>query len=166
MGRARHPVLAIVILACVASPGCSKPGPLSERVVIGGEPFDLEVARDDAARILGLKHRTEIPADGGMLFIFADSQVRSFWMADCLVPMDLIFLDPQGRVTATHRMSVEPPRREDETLDAYERRIARYGSVYPAQFAIELRAGSVERLGIRFDERIELDLRRLKALAR
>ena len=166
MTRARQLGLALAALACVTAIGCSKAGPLTETVVIGGQRFNLELAVDDAARIRGLKGRTEIPPDGGMLLIFRDAQVRSFWMADCLVDMDLIFLDPQGRVTATHRLQVQPPPRTDESRLAYEARLARYSSVYPAQIAIELRAGSIQQLGVRFDEKIELDMRRLKALVR
>jgi uncharacterized membrane protein (UPF0127 family) len=37
--------------------------------------------------------------------------------------------------------------------------------VYATQFAIELRAGSIERLGVNVDDKIELDLARLKAMA-
>ena len=113
-------------------------------------------------------HRTSLPDDGGMLFIFPDVQLRSFWMAYCVVDMDLIFLDPKGRITALHRMKVLPPQREDESALDYEFRMHEVAcwSVYPAQFAIEFHAGSLDRLGLRVEEVIPLDLPRLKAMAR
>ena len=40
-------------------------------VNIGGEAFQLEIVRDMQSRAQGLMHRDEIPADGGMLFIFS-----------------------------------------------------------------------------------------------
>ncbi len=101
-----------------------------------------------------------------MLFIFPKPRVQSFWMKDCLIDIDIIYLDPQGRVTATHRMKAEPPRRENETVQAYERRLPGYTSVYPALFAIELEAGTLEQLNIGVDTKIPLDLARLKRLAR
>ncbi len=81
-------------------------------------------------------------------------------------PFDLIFLDHNGRVTATHRMKVEPPRRDDESDPVYQARLASYPSVYPAQFVIELRQGTLERLDLRFESKIDMNLRRLKASAR
>ncbi len=144
-----------------------QPGP-REEVEIGGETFRLELANDDLTRQAGLMHRTNIPDDGGMLFVFPDAQMRSFWMAYCLIDMDLIFLDARGRVTATHRMKALPPRRSDESRFAYEQRVraADYTSRYPAQFAIELKAGSLDRLKVGVEDLIGLDLARLKAAAR
>lgn len=151
-------------------PGCgpgSAPAGL-EAVVISGETFYLEVAADADARARGLMGRTDIPEDGGMLFVFPDSQiqVQRFWMGHCLVDIDILFLDSQGRVTATHEMKAQEPQRSDETDAAYDQRMPRYSSRYPAQFAIELKAGSLKRLGVQIEEKVELDLPRLKAQVR
>lgn len=133
---------------------------------LAGERFSLEIAADDATRTRGLGGRRDIAPDGGMIFVFPRAAVQSFWMADCLVDIDIMFLDPQGRVTALHRMKAELPRRADETQAAYEGRLRRYSSRYAAQYAVELRSGTLDRLGIRVDSKVELDTGRLKALAR
>ncbi len=135
-------------------------------ITISGETFHLEISRDDTTRALGLMHRDEIPADGGMLFIFPDSIVRSFWMKNCLVPIDLLFLDSRGTITATHEMPVEQPRQEDQSEWAYDNTLSHYWSNSPARFAIELKTGSIARLGLHVNERISLDLTKLRALAR
>ncbi|MEE8458502.1 MAG: DUF192 domain-containing protein, partial [Phycisphaerales bacterium] len=140
--------------------------PEAVTVEIANERFTMAVANDDAARIQGLKGVTEISPKGGMIFLFPNNQIRSFWMADCLVDMDVMFLDPQGRVTALHTMRVEPPIRADELRAAYERRLPRYSSSYPAQFAMEFRAGTLQRLGLEVNSKVALDLTRLKAVAR
>ena len=103
-----------------------------------------------------------------MLFVFPDKeiQVQHFWMGHCLVDMDIIYLDSHGRITATHRMKAEPPQRPDESDAEYDRRMRRYSSAYPAQFAIELKAGSLDRLNLKVEDRIPLDLDRLKAMTR
>ncbi len=162
----RHALILATVI-CAAG-GCEslRADPETVTVRIGDERFTVTVANDDASRIQGLKGVTEISPDGGMIFIFPNSQVRSMWMADCLVEMDLVFLDPQGRVTALHTMNVEPPPRAEEPRSAYERRLTHYTSSFPAQFAIELRAGTLERLGIEVNSKVPLDLSRLKALAR
>ena len=94
------------------------------------------------------------------------AHVRSFWMGYCEVDIDLIFLDSQGRVTATHRMKAEPPRGDNESEAAYRARLPSYASAYPSQFAIELRAGSLAQVNLRVEDKIPLDLRRLKRMPR
>jgi uncharacterized membrane protein (UPF0127 family) len=80
--------------------------------------------------------------------------------------MDIIYLDARGTITAMHRMKAEAPRRGDESESQYDARMPRYSSALPAQFAIELKAGTLDRLGVEVDNRIELDLKRLKSLAK
>ncbi len=167
MAAGRGVKLGLMLLAAASAAGCHRGQSISgtEQVIIAGEPFHLEVASDDSTRTKGLMGRTEIASDGGMLFIFPTAQERQFWMGYCLVDIDLMFLDPNGRVTAIHTMNVEDPRKEAESESDYSARLANYPSVYAAQFAIELRAGSIERLGVNVDDKIELDLARLKAMA-
>jgi len=159
-------VLAGATTGCGSDQLRSNPEPDPVTIQIGAESFTLDVASDDATRIRGLKGVTEIDPSGGMIFIFPSSGVRSFWMSDCLVDIDVMFLDPRGRVSAVHTMRVELPRRADESRSAYEQRLKHYSSVYPAQFAVEFRAGTLERLGVTIDRKIPLDLPRLKAAAR
>ncbi len=162
--------ILIVTQALILFSGCrcsSESGaPNREVVSIKGESFSLELAVDDATRTRGLGGRVEIPDEGGMLFVFPDAGQRSFWMYDCETDIDLIFLDTVGRITALHAMPREAPRGENETEQAYQNRLAHYWSGSPAQFAIELAPGSIARLGLQVEEKIKLDLPRLKALPR
>ena len=160
-------VLAATVVLGLARCGI-RPDDGLETVQIRDQVYRLEVAADFDSRQAGLMHRESLPDDGGMLFIFPDVQLRNFWMAYCLIDIDIIYLDAQGRVTATYTMKAEPPRRADETEEAYEWRLhnaAAYSSRYPAQFAIELPAGSLERLDLNVEDKIPLDLARLKAAA-
>lgn len=142
-----------------ASPG-------TERIVIAGQTFQLEIASDTDSITLGLMNRKTIPPGTGMIFIFPDAQVRGFWMKNCLTDIDLIYLDPRGFVTSIHRMKAESLHRDDETVSQYERRLKTYSSGRSSQFAIELPSGSLDQLNVRFEDKIELDLVRLKALVR
>ena len=139
---------------------------LKEKIVIEGKAFQLELAVDDKARTLGLAGREKIEPNGGMLFVFPDTRYRSFWMKDCLVKMDLLFLDSRGRIVRVHEMKTEPPRRPDESVGRYERRLKLYASRRPVQFAIELEAGSIDRLKLKPGQAVALDVVRLKKLAR
>jgi uncharacterized membrane protein (UPF0127 family) len=162
----------VALVAMVFSAGGCRPvaangtdEPVKEKIEIAGKQYKLDVAADMVARTNGLSHRTSIDDDGGMIFIFPDTDMRSFWMKDCLVNMDLMFLDSQGRIVAMHEMAQEPPRREEETVAQYEARLKRYTSGKRAQFAIELKAGSMKQLGLSLGQKLGLDLKRLKAMA-
>ena len=97
------------LLCLVALLGCRRGVDGRETVVIKGHAFHLEPAIDDASRTMGLMHRESIPEDGGMLFVFPDAQRRGFWMGNCLIDIDIIYLDSRGRITALHRMKAEAP---------------------------------------------------------
>jgi uncharacterized membrane protein (UPF0127 family) len=160
--------LLVGVLAAAAAERddpADKPPP-KEEVVVAGEVFKLEVAADEEARTRGLMGRKEIDEHGGMLFLFKDLRWRFFWMKNCLVDIDLVYLDERGRIVRLHKMKTEPPRADDEPEWAYERRLKRYTSRRPAQFALELKAGSIDRLKLKLGQTIELDLDRLKKMAK
>ncbi len=161
-GRLMHVVcLAVLAITLIATPGCRDDVNV---VRIAGEKFTMELALTEDQISEGMAWRESFPDQGGMLFVFPDMQVRRFWMKNCLIDMDVIFLDGRGIVTAMHEMKAEPLQRDDETLTQYESRLKLYSSRTPAQFAIELEAGSIDRLGVQPEDRIEMDLEGLKAL--
>ncbi len=135
-----------------------------EMIVIGEETFKLEVAADEKSRAKGLMNREEIDDDGGMIFIYKRARVRSFWMKNCQVDIDLLYLDGRGRIVSMHKMKKEPSRGENESVVDYKRRLKRYPSRRPAQFIIELKAGSIHRLEPKVGETIELDLPKLRGI--
>ena len=135
-----------------------------EEVVIGEETFTLEVAANEKSRANGLMNREKIDKHGGMIFIYKRAQFRSFWMKNCLVDIDLLYLDGRGRIGSLHKMKKEPPRSENESVIDYERRLKRYLSRRAAQFIIELKAGSIDRLKPKVGETIELDLPKLRQI--
>jgi len=154
--------------------------PALEKVSIGGKDFKLEPALTDAVRQKGMGDRTEITEDGGMLFVFPRPRNLYFVMRDCVIPIDIIFLDATGRVTAMHKMVPEEPRTAEEkklvppydgappeqwSNQKYEDRLKRYPSRYDAQFVIELRGNTLDSLKIKEGDQIKLDLAGLKKRA-
>lgn len=113
------------------------------RVTVGTQTFTLEVANTDATRQRGLMFRESMPADHGMLFVFDRPNPRSFWMRNTLIPLDILFLDENGRV-----LNIEPMRPLDEQTNTRS-----FGA---AQYAIELNQGAAERAGVRAGDRIDL----------
>ena len=135
-----------------------------EEIVIGEHTFKLEVAANTKTRAKGLMGREKIDEHGGMIFIYKRAQMQSFWMKNCLVDIDILYLDSRGRIVSMHKMKKEPPRGENESVIDYERRLKRYPSRRPAQFIIELKPGSIDRLKPKVGQTIELDLPRLRQI--
>lgn len=125
-------------------------------VRLGGVNHRLELAADPATREHGLMGRREIDATGGMLFAFPDDAPRQFWMRDCLVDLDIAFLDRGGRIVAVHRMKAEPPRAPGESEGQYLGRLRGYPSFAPARFAIELRAGTLAARRLSVGDEVDL----------
>ncbi|MEM1108422.1 MAG: DUF192 domain-containing protein [Planctomycetota bacterium] len=129
-----------------------------QKVEIKGEVFDLELALTRQEQFSGLSGRESIAPDGGMLFVFPREAERTFVMRECLVPIDILFLDPRGAVINTHAMQVEPP-------GTPERELKPYRSEAKSSLVIELAGGTVERLGIEKGDLIELPVLELKRRA-
>jgi len=166
--------LALGVIALLAMGGCdevsSSAGPASvaatgeavpETVAIElkGEAFELELALTDDEQFQGLSDREVIAEDGGMVFVFGSAERRAFVMRRCLVPIDIAFISPAGTVTAAYAMAVEP-------YDRAEMLLKRYSSRYPAQYVIEVKGGTWERIGLRAGDRLTLPMEKLKAWRR
>ncbi len=74
-----------------------------------------------------------------MLFVYSEPQIISFWMKETLIPLDLIFFDQNGQLIETH-YNIQPCK-----VTACKT----YTNKKPAQFALELAAGSAKTLGIK-----------------
>ena len=85
---------------------------------------------------------------------------------NCLIDIDLIFLDPKGRIVTLHEMKKEAPQGEKETNAQYNLRLKRYPSRRNAQYGIELRKGSIKKLKLKVGQTIKLDFKRLTKLAK
>lgn len=164
---------AVMLTALAFLHGCDdKASAGVESVKLGDKWFHLEVADTNEKRFHGLSDRTEIAADGGMIFLFPRPQPLQFVMRDCPIPIDVLFLDGAGRIVAMHQMAVEKPRQPDEpasddpSKDKYEQRLVRYPSRFAAQFVIELRGATIPTLHLKEGDKVPLDTDRLKAMAK
>lgn len=159
------PVLAA--LAPLLTTGCApSSAPATAPVTVLGRTFECRLALDEDARERGMGGVASIGPDEGMLFVFPGSEQHNFWMRDCLIGLDIAFIDAAGFVTAVHTMPAEPLRGEDESESAYYTRLKRYPSLTPAQYALEVAPGTLAPLGVRRGTRVEFDRTLLKTFAK
>lgn len=66
----------------------------------GGGPLTLhvEVAESPAQKAYGFMFRRELPRGQGMIFLFKPAQEAVFWMKNTLLPLDILFIAPDGRI--------------------------------------------------------------------
>jgi len=108
------------------------------------------VADDPEERAVGLMGRESLRHDRGMVFVYAEDQILSFWMKGTLIPLDIIFISGASVV-----VDVQTMRPERETAPNLP--ITR--SAAPARYAIEVNEGVAAECGI--EPGVVAEIRRL-----
>jgi uncharacterized protein len=139
-----------LMLACwLPSPGQGQARDKFIKVFFpGGPSVTAELAVTDDERARGLMFRERLSPEEGMLFVFAEDETHSFWMKNCLIPLDMLWLGSDRRVLHIERNV--PPCKEDPCPS--------YGPGTPARFVLELKAGRSDELGLKTGDRLDFVL--------
>jgi uncharacterized protein len=104
--------------------------------VYGGvRGVEVEVAATPESRTRGLMWRRELPAGQGMLFIFPEDAVQSFWMRNTLIPLDMLFIDSTRRIVGIIERA--------EPLTLTQRTVG-----VPGRYVLEVPGGWCQTVGI------------------
>jgi uncharacterized membrane protein (UPF0127 family) len=127
------------------------PAPRTTDVRYDGGVLHVEVAISAQERARGLSNRASLRADAGMLFVFEAPRVVSFWMKDTLIPLDMIWIAQDKRITEIDANVQPEPGVPDSELRSY-------GPAEPVAFGLELNAGAATRLGLVPGSQLEFDV--------
>jgi len=119
------------------------------RVVLpNGATIVAQVVDTPEAQREGLAGTKQLASDSGMLFVFAQPGTHPMWMKGMKIPIDMVWLDDQGRVVY---LAANVPVPQDDQPD-----LPSYVNDQPAKYVLELTAGEAEQTGIR--EGVQLTL--------
>jgi hypothetical protein len=140
--RSIYVILAVVLLSVSSVLSCSSG--LDERieVLIGGQSFRVEVARNPEQKQQGLMNRKSLGDREGMIFVYETDQHLAFWMKNTTIPLTLAFLSKDGEI-----MQIEQLKPLSLKSVVSERAV---------RYALELPAGVLEELGVQAGDRIQL----------
>ncbi len=141
LGGHRLVTLAITLLVAGLT-SCA--GEETIALPVGDHTFHVEIADTPESRQQGLMFREELGEDEGMLFVFPDSRIRSFWMKDTSLPLSIAYISARGRILEIRSMvpySEEPVR-----------------SRFPAKYALEVNRNRFSEVGVSEGDDIDLSV--------
>ena len=107
----------------------------------GPQHFHIELAETPAQMEQGLMFWRELAPDAGMLFDFKQPTMATMWMRNTLIPLDMLFVNANGRIVNIHERAVP---QSDAIIAAAS----------PVRAVIELNGGTAARLGIKPGDRV------------
>ena len=109
------------------------------------QTLDIEIADDDYSTETGLMYRTKLETNQGMLFIFPDLQMRSFYMKNTKIPLDIIYID-EDKTIVSFQKNAKPM---DETS---------LPSEAPAKYVLELNGGLSDEWQLEVGDKVSYEI--------
>ena len=104
--------------------------------------LNIEIADSEYETQTGLMYRNSMEANQGMLFVFPDVAMHSFYMKNTEFPLDLIFI------------------KEDLTIGSFQENAqplneSSLSSKIPVQYVLEVNSGLIAQWGLKIGDRID-----------
>lgn len=110
--------------------------------------INAEIADTNEEQRLGLMHREKLEDGKGMLFIYQEPKLLSYWMKDVLIPLDILYIGEDLQIN--HIVKSAPPCDKGDKCPTYS-------YLKPTKYVLELPGGYTEKHNIKQGDSIELD---------
>jgi len=137
--------LLFLIIPLILISACNSQSP---KVCFNSNCFDVDLATTQQQQQQGLMHLNNLPQDKGMLFIFPQEDIYSFWMKNTLIPLDIIWINKENKVVYIER-NAQPCTQEE------------CPSIYPnvtSSYVLEINAGLAAEFDIWEGSEVHLEL--------
>ena len=116
-------------------------------IAVKDKKIEVEIAVTPAEQQRGLMFRDHLDADKGMLFIFDEEQVLSFWMKNTRINLSIAYIGANKKIIDIQDMKARSQLETSEPV------------VYPskgrAQFALEMNQGWYKKNGIKIGDSVD-----------
>jgi len=119
-------------------------------VTVHGEKIYVEVVDTFETRTKGLMGRELLSEDEGMLFIFPENKIRTFWMKNMKISIDIIFIDEKQSIINMYT-DVEP---------CHTFKCDMYYSAKEVKYVLELKASETVARNMQVGDIIDFSLLR------
>ena len=147
--QARRRILRLLLLiffACGPGWASDSKDALPKAIAPDGHEFRLEIAATPEQQARGYMFRKRVGRDEGMLFVFPASDFHSFWMKNCLISLDIIWISEDWSIV--HLEQQVPACRKDPCPS--------YPSMSKARYVLEIASGGARKHGLRVGETIRV----------
>lgn len=103
--------------------------------------LDIELAETDYETQTGLMYRESMEENEGMLFIFPEESVHSFYMKNTTLPLDIIFIDNDLKIASFQK----------NTIPLNETGLS---SQVPIQYVLEVNSGLADQWNLALGDSI------------
>ncbi len=134
-------LLALAPAAHAAAPKCvPQTVPAAKKTWLtfpDGQKIKIDLVDTPATRETGLMCVKKMPRTYGMMFVFPQDLYLNFWMKNTLVPLDILWIGADKRITVIHE------KLRESTVDTPDDKIVTAGG--KGQFVLELASGEASR---------------------
>jgi hypothetical protein len=109
--------------------------------------FEVELAVSFEEKKTGLMFRDSLEAGKGMLFVFDKEGVRSFWMKNTLIPLDIVWIDDKSEVVCI----------SSNAQPCKEGNCPGISSDKNAKYVLEINGGIAEKIGVKIGDKVDLN---------
>ncbi|HTQ05880.1 MAG TPA: DUF192 domain-containing protein [Polyangiaceae bacterium] len=111
----------------------------------GAPSLDIEIADTPATEERGLMYRTKLGAEQGMIFVWPYESLRTFWMHNTCLPLDMLFVAKDGTIVG---LLEQVPALNDRPRQVR----------CPAAYVLEVNAGWSRRHGVKPGMKLDIKL--------
>ncbi|MFZ9361808.1 MAG: DUF192 domain-containing protein [Holophagaceae bacterium] len=120
-------------------------------ITVKNKTFLAEVALTPQEQARGLMYRQSLSANRCMIFLYDNDQPRPIWMKNCLISLDVVWVNREGRIVGLlSNLPPCPPSRGDDC--------PMYGGSFIARHFVEFSAGTIARLNLKIGDRLSWDI--------
>ncbi len=117
-----------------------------QKIKVGSKTITVEIAKTTEQHQYGLMHRNSLPTNSGMLFIFEDEQILSFWMKNTFIDLSIAYIDKNKMIVDIQEMKA--------TNQMMVGDLPSYPSSKPAMYALEMNKAWFKKNNITIGQKI------------